>query len=144
MPYHDSALEKRQNSHIKTLATKANRKLKRLGIDKNNCVLIGTGLSGVMAASKLSVFMNIDCAFMRKETDTNHHDSRLSKKCENTITQDRYLIFCDDFIDSGLTLERIVKRYSNVKAFILLWENENMNYPSNLGFKLTNLVGRKS
>lgn len=137
MSYHDIVLNVENNLLIRKMALKANRKLKKLGIAKEDCCLFGTGISGVMAVAKLSVYMGIQGGFVRKEEDRNNHGR---SNGEAPINKAKYPIFCDDMIAEGWTMKRMHALYP-IHSYILLSDRDSLKDPSDLGITAINLLG---
>lgn len=76
--------------------------------------IVGTGFSGGIVIPSLALIMGKKFALIRKDTDDSHHGSGLPVG----EIGDRW-IFVDDFIASGKTRKRVIKR---VDDFLDMWE----------------------
>ena len=67
--------------------------------------LVCTGMSGVIFASPLSLFMKTQLVIVRKDSDKNHSHRSIEANCEPDALGN--WIFIDDLIDTGDTQKRV-------------------------------------
>jgi orotate phosphoribosyltransferase len=98
--------------HLPQVLERAGRELKDVDFD----TLVGTGFSGSIVIPALALRMGKKFALVRKETDDSHHGKGLLVG----EIGDQW-IFMDDFVSSGRTRLRVIKK---VEEFLALAEEE--------------------
>ncbi len=76
--------------------------------------LVGTGMSGSLVIPVLAQYMEIDYVILRRENDSSHSDSKWNGKMGDR------LVIVDDFVESGRTLERLLRAISKEQAHMSL------------------------
>lgn len=74
--------------------------------------LVGTGMSGSLVIPLLAQYMEVDYVLLRRENDSSHSDSRWNGKMGDR------LVIVDDFVESGKTLERLLRAISKEQVYM--------------------------
>jgi orotate phosphoribosyltransferase-like protein len=86
---------------------RAKRDLAKVDFD----TMVGTGFSGSIVIPALALLMGKQFALIRKETDDSHHG-----KGRMVGSLGERWIFVDDFISSGKTRERVIRKVKDAVA----------------------------
>lgn len=110
MGYHDESTltTKGRLVYMRKSLNKWRRWMKKNGNKAENAVFIGTGVSGVAAASAMSILAKCAWGFVRKEDDIHHHGS--SGVTFYTGDRSRSVLtfwIVDDFVDTGETVRNV-------------------------------------